>query len=504
MSNSLQNPAFQSTEVGRIDFSLRTPGVLFILSGAFWLLFAGISGLLAYWQIVSPGTFESIPFLTFGRLKAVSVNALTHGWATNAAFAMILWIMSRLSERAPDFDLRRYFLVPAGIVYNIMITMGILAIFWGEARPYFLLEIPANILTACSISFVLITLWTILDYCRRKRYTAYISQYYLLGAVFWLAWIFSIAQLIIGKNPLPGTIQMVAATWFSHAYIWLWLVPVACAVAYYVIPKALGVSNHNYFLAFFSFWCLAFFGPWGGPAELVGGPFPVWLQNFGFVSGIVMLLIVICISTNLILTCFQDSAKSNSESDSEESGETTNSVWDSPSGRFIATGIIVFPFFGILTAFNALKVRDNDIHFTYWQDALFYLGVYGFYSMVVLGGIYFMLPRLLGREWKSSSLMKTNFTFTVTGFLVLCVGLFWGGMAHADALKDPEMTPMDVSFITWMPVLFSTGGFFCLILGNGAFLLNLMRTVFACPVESSISDVSTAHMVSETEERSNA
>lgn len=503
MSNSLQNPAFQSTEVGRIDLSLRTPGVLFILSGAFWLLFAGISGLLAYWQIVSPGMFESIPFLTFGRLKAVSVNALTHGWATNAGFALILWIMSRLSERSPDFDMRKYFVVPAGVVYNIMVTLGILAIFWGEARPYFLLEIPANILSALSISFVLITLWTILDYCRRKRYTAYISQYYIIGAVFWLAWIFSISQLIIGKNPLPGTIQMVAASWFSHAYIWLWLVPIACAVAYYLIPKALGFQIKNYFLACFAFWCLAFFGPWGGSAELVGGPFPVWLQNMSYASGVMLILIVICISTNLYLSCFHDSAKTRTGKEGEDTGININSVWDCSSGRFVVTGILVFPFFGLLTAFNALDVRNNDIHFTYWQDALFYLGVYGFYSMVILGGIYFMLPRLLGKEWKSTSLIKSNFTFTVTGFLVLCVGLFWGGMAQADALSNLEATPMDVSFITWMPVLFSTGGFFCLILGNGAFLLNVLRTVFSCSVESSASDECPTHIIGETEERSN-
>jgi len=123
--------------------------------------------------------------------------------------------------------------------------------------------------------------------------------------------------------------------------------------------------------------------------------------------------------------------------------------------------------------------------------------------MILLGGIYFMLPRLLGRDWKSSSLMKNTYTFTVTGFLVLCVGLFWGGMAQADALRNPETTPMDVSFITWMPVLFSTGGFFCIILGNGAFLLNLLSTIFSRPVESTISDVSSSDVIGMTEERSN-
>ena len=44
--------------------------------------------------------------------------------------------MSRLSERVPDFDIRRYLVVPAGFVYNILVTLGILGIFWGEGRPF--------------------------------------------------------------------------------------------------------------------------------------------------------------------------------------------------------------------------------------------------------------------------------------------------------------------------------------------------------------------------------
>ena len=79
------------------------------------------------------------------------------------------------------------------VVYNVFVTLGVLSIFWGEGSPYFLLEIPASVGGGLGLCFLLITVWTILDYCRRKRRSAFISQHYILGAVFWLAWTFSIS-----------------------------------------------------------------------------------------------------------------------------------------------------------------------------------------------------------------------------------------------------------------------------------------------------------------------
>jgi len=493
MSSSTQNPAYESTEVGRIDSSLRSTGLVFGISGALWLVFAGITGLLAYLQIVVPTLFEWIPFLTFGRLKVVAVNALTHGWATNVGFLLIIWIMSRLSERAPDFDIRRYLLAPAGIVYNILVTYGILAIFWGEATPYFLLEIPSKILGACALSYILITIWTILDYFRRKRQTPYVSQYFILGAVFWLAWIFSISQLILGNANITGVIQAVAASWLAHAYIWLWLVPIGCAVAYYLLPKVLGLPVRNYYLAFFSFWCLAFIGPWGGPAELVGSPVPIWIQKLGVVSGLLLSIPVISISLNLWQTCFHPTARAK-----------LDSLWKSPTGRFILTGVVVFPFFGLLAAFDALPFHKQDMQFTYWQEGIFYLGIYGFYSMIAAGGIYFVLPRLFGREWKSSSLIHTHFIYSVVGFLLVAIGFFWGGLAQAEAYANLEKSYVDISFITWMPILMAVVGFFSLVIGQIAFLINVMRISCACPLESPSAAEGPTLLTQELEERSNA
>ena len=503
MSDTAQNPAFDSTEVGRIDSSLRTPGLLFTISGAFWLFFSGLVGLFAMLKLVAPSLLDWVPFLTYGRVKAVAVNALTHGWATNVAFALVLWIMSRLSERAPDFDIRRYLVVPAGVVYNILVTLGILGIFWGEGRPFFLLEMPAQVGSGFMICFTLILVWTITDYCRRKRRSAFISQYYCLGGVFWLVWAFSIAQMIIGREPFAGVIQIVAAGWFSHAYVWAWLTPVALATAYYLLPKLLGLPVENYYLSFFGFWCLAFFALWGGTAELIGGPVPVWIQAMGYVCGFLLILPTTSIAINLLHTTFHPKL-----TDTEE-GKTAdiqirrfNVMWNSPTGRFIVTGAVVFPIFGLLCALDSLPHSRELLQFTYWQDALFLLGVYGFYSMIAFGGIYFMLPRLLGREWPSANLMISHYKYSVIGFITAAVCLFWAGSAQGNAIADIDVDNLGIVKASWMPLLCSLAGFLLIFLGQICFLINVLRMACGCNSDSAQTKFGPA-LLNPTEEGAN-
>ena len=499
MSSPQQNPAYESTEVGRIDSSLRSTGLVFSVSAALWLVFSAFTGFLAYLQLAAPSMLEKIPFLTYGYLKPVSDNALTHGWVTNASFALIIWIMSRLSERAPDFDMRRYLVVPAGVVYNIMLTLGILSIFWGEGRPFFLLEIPASVMTACSLAFSLIVLWTILDYCRRKRRTAYISQFYILGGVFWLAWTFSITHLIIGRNPLSGVIQAVAASWFAHAYLWCWMVPVACAVAYYILPKLTGLPIRNYKWSFICFWLLAFIGIWGGTASLVGGPVPQWIQNYGFVGSLLLAVPVLGIAMNLIITLLHAKQKP-----LESSSGGKYSICSSPTGRFLGTGLLSLPVFGVLTSMASHPDSKEGLMFTFWQDAIFYIGVYGFFTMVALSGIYFMLPRILGREWKCSSTINFHYIGLVTGFVIVAIGMLWAGLTHADAIANVEEPFTRVSFLTWAPVLFTSSGFLAIAIGQTAFLLHVMIMIFACPHSCPAGNEGPKFLAPELEERSNA
>jgi cytochrome c oxidase cbb3-type subunit 1 len=48
---------------------------------------------------------------------------------------------------------------------------------------------------------------------------------------------------------------------------------------------------------------------------------------------------------------------------------------------------------------QALRVVNEVGHFTHFTIAHAHLGMYGFVTMIAFGAMYFVLPRLTGREW---------------------------------------------------------------------------------------------------------
>jgi cytochrome c oxidase cbb3-type subunit 1 len=142
--------------------------------------------------------------------------------------------------------------------------------------------------------------------------------------------------------------------------------------------------------------------------------------------------------------------------------------------------------------------------FTFWGDAIFYIGVYGFFTMIALAGIYFMMPRLIGREWKSPGFINFHFTALLAGYLIVAVGLLWGGLAHGNSMANLDEPFTYVSFITWAPVLFASSGFLLIALGQIAFLVQLMYMIFACPHSCSAGDEGPAFLAPKIDERSNA
>jgi cytochrome c oxidase cbb3-type subunit 1 len=111
----------------------------------------------------------------------------------------------------------------------------------------------------------------------------------------------------------------------------------------------------------------------------------------------------------------------------------------------------VVSFQGSLQSFRSI----NEItHFTHYTIAHAHLGVYSFFTMVMFGSIYYMGPRLTGREWASARLMKVHFWATATGMAIYWVALTWGGIFEGLKLDNPDIAVLDVVGYT-VPYLWS-------------------------------------------------
>ncbi len=68
----------------------------------------------------------------------------------------------------------------------------------------------------------------------------------------------------------------------------------------------------------------------------------------------------------------------------------------SPTLRFIALGSIMYVLVSLQGTFEALRSVNTITHFTHFTVAHAHLGMYAFVTITFFGGIYFVMPRVVG------------------------------------------------------------------------------------------------------------
>jgi cytochrome c oxidase cbb3-type subunit 1 len=76
------------------------------------------------------------------------------------------------------------------------------------------------------------------------------------------------------------------------------------------------------------------------------------------------------------------------------------------------------------------------VHFTHFTVAHAHIGMYGFVSMVIFGGMYFAVPRVLDVKWPKPALISWHFWLVAGGFAAYVVLLSIGGVLQGLKLLD--------------------------------------------------------------------
>ncbi|MFT5622363.1 MAG: cytochrome c oxidase cbb3-type subunit 1 [Bacteroidia bacterium] len=446
--------------LSEIDASIRYPALFFVIAAILWLVVGTGLTLITALQSYLPSFMSGSEFVTYGRLYPAATNAMLFGWGCNVIFAVGLWIISRLSL-APIRS--GGMLIIAGLFWNIGLNVGILGILAGDLNAAEFLEIPGYATPLLLISYALIGAWGILAFRARQGQGVYVSQWYILAAFFWFPWIYMIAQFMVVWFPVRGVVQSITSSWFAYSFQNLWLTPMALATAYYVIPKVIGRPIHSYALALLGFVSLALLGSWTGMVQLIGGPIPVWISSVSIVAAVTMVVPVITVTLNLYLSV---------------KGERV-AVWRSPALRFVMFGVLSYFFanmVGSLMAFRSVNVITHFTTFSIGQDQHV---VYAFFSMVMFGGLYYMLPRLTKREWPSSRLIYCHFWGSAFGITIVIVSLIVGGLLAGNQMNDATVPFSDVveSMLPWL--IIRSIGVVCLTIGHFAFIINFLWMLFA-------------------------
>lgn len=439
-----------------IDRSCRQVVVLWYTSAVAWLLAGSVLALLASFKLHIPYFLADTAWLTFGRVRPAHLHTMVYGWGSMAGVGTLLWLQARLARvHLPYRDLLYLF---AGL-WNVAVAYGTWQILAGASSGVEWLELPARSGLAIGGAFMVIFATSLRMLKIRRSRHIYVSQWYLFGSVFWFPFLYVLAMLLIFVVPAPGTVKAVANWWFAHNVLGLWMTPIGLATAYYLIPKVLGRPIHSYYLSILGFWTLALFYNWAGSHHLIGGPLPAWLVSVGIVGSVMMFIPVITVAINHHMTMVGHFRR----------------LRTSPTLRFTVFGAMAYTLVSIQGSLTALRSVNKISHFTHYTIAHAHLGVYAFYSMIMFGAFYYIMPRLTQYEWWSSRLISWHFWCTAIGITLYFVALTAGGLLQGLQLNASEKPFLEIVRATQPYLQWRSVAGTLMSIGHGAFAILMLQ-----------------------------
>ena len=458
-------------ELAAVDASVRWPVLVCLLSAVHWMVVGTVllvyASSLTHPQDALPifGWFvdlsNNFSMFTYGRVWPAAIDALVYGWASTAGLGLAVWLLARMS-RAPACSPGT--LMTAVVFWNLGVAIGLTGIFLGDSTGVELLEFPSYASWILWLAYALFALWAVATYLGRRSGHDHIAQAWILVALFAFPWLYGAGSILLSSaHPLPGSgvIQEVIGAWFVHGIYTLWLAPLGLGVLYYLIPKISGLSIRYGSLTPVAFWTWIIFAPWTAVHDLVGGPFPAETVTVGLcLSGLIFIPVAI-IGFNLVSTAFAAE---------EKQGHHGGIVLP-----FIVLAAVLFVVAGISEQILSIRGANNLLRFTMFRECNCFLWVYGFFTYVAFGAMYYIVPRLLDFGWRSALLIKIHYYASVYGILLVIAMLGFGGFMEGSALEDPR-AEATIASATGVAVSYHIAATMCIsliALGNGVFALHL-------------------------------
>src|SRR5215211_6007061 len=411
----------EQLERAYIDASTRVPVLMFYTSAIAWLIVGTVLAMVVSFKLHSPDLFGGISFLTWGRLRPAHMDVMVYGWASMAGMGTAIWLMARLCRTVLRYPL---LIAAGGAFWNLGVLVGLGAILVGDSTGFQWLEFPRYVAVILFVAYTLMASWAVLMFRHRRGDQIYITQWYLLGAFLWFPWLYAAAQLMLFVVPVQGVLQAAVGWWYANNLLFLWFGAIGLGTAYYMIPKVIGRPVYSYHLAAIGFWSYALFSSWTGMQRLVDGPFPAWMVTASIAATILTIIPVATVGLNHHMTMRGHFGL----------------MRYSPTLRFTVFGAIAYTVFSLVGVFLSLRSVAGYVHFTEASIAYSHLGLYAFFTMIMFGSMYYIVPRLVGREWRYASLIKLHFWSSTYGVMLMVVMLFVGGIVQGRDMNNTALS----------------------------------------------------------------
>ncbi|PLY01365.1 MAG: cytochrome C oxidase Cbb3 [Desulfuromonas sp.] len=440
----------------------------FVTWSIIWGLVAILVGVVVSFQMVAPD-LSLPPYLTFGRLRPLHTNAGIYGWAVGTIFAMFLYMVQRLckvplwSDKLARFQL--WFFNATIIASAVTLLLG-----YTTSKEYHEMEWPIDVMIV--ILWVVFAINIVMTIIKRREEQMYISLWYMMASLVGIAVLFVVngaaepASLFKSYSAYAGTNDANVQWWFGHNAVAMALTAPPLAMFYYFLPKTTGVPIYSHRLSIIAFWSLIFMYLWTGAHHLLWTPIPDWVQTLAMAFSVML----IAPSWGSVFNGYL----------------SMNGQWHQMRENYLVKFLILgITFYGLQTLqgpMQAIRTFSAFIHYTDWVPGHIHMGTLGWVSLISFAGIYYLAPRIYGRELYSIPLANLHFWLVLIGQLIYSIslwvaGVLQAGMWHAlnpdGSLTYTFMETMAEMYPYWWA---RAAGGLLYLLGVLVFVYNLVKT----------------------------
>ncbi|MGL4301149.1 MAG: cytochrome-c oxidase, cbb3-type subunit I [Sphingomonas sp.] len=385
-----------------------------VIATVFWGVVGFSAGLFIALQLAFPQLNFPTEFTTFGRLRPLHTSAVIFAFGGNALLASSFYIVQRTC-RARLFapGLARFvfwgyqlFIVLAATGYLMGITEG-----REYAEPEWYVDIW---LTIVWVSYLVVFGGTIL---KRSEPHIYVANWFFLAFIITVAMLHLVNNLTVpvswlgskSYSAFSGVQDALTQWWYGHNAVGFFLTAGFLGMMYYFVPKQAERPVYSYRLSIVHFWSLIFLYIWAGPHHLHYTALPDWAQTLGMVFSIMLWMPSWGGMINGLMTL--------------------NGAWDKVrTDPIIRMMVASLAFYGMSTfegPMMSVKSVNSLSHYTNWTIGHVHSGALGWNGMITFAALYFMTPRLWGRE-RLYSLRMVNWHFwCATLGIVLYAASMW-------------------------------------------------------------------------------
>ena len=391
-----------------------------MIATVFWGMAGFLAGLFIALQLAFPALNLGLEWTSFGRVRPLHTSAVIFAFGGNALIATSFYVVQRTCRARLAFPgLARFvfwgyqlFIVLAASGYLLGVTQS-----KEYAEPEWYVD---GWLTVVWLAYLAVFVGTLV---KRKEPHIYVANWFYLAFILTVAMLHVVNNLdmpvsLVGSKSYPlfaGVQGALVQWWYGHNAVGFFLTAGFLAMMYYFVPKQAERPIYSYRLSIIHFWALIFLYIWAGPHHLHYTALPDWAQTLGMVFSVMLWMPSWGGMINGLMTL--------------------NGAWDKVrTDPIIRMMVMALAFYGMSTfegPMMSIKSVNSLSHYTDWTIGHVHSGALGWNGMITFSAIYYLVPRLWGRErLYSLRMVNWHFWLATVGIVFYAAAMWVAGVTQ--------------------------------------------------------------------------